>query len=199
MSSLKIAMADAATTLTRVVSRALGLAQGTTRVKPLAQSFYSITAPAIDGTPVDFARYAGNVSLVVNVASECGFTPQYEGLQRMHQELASRGFVVLGFPSNEFGGQEPGTAEEIRAFCDTRYHVTFPMFGKVETKPGPGQSQVYRRLGESGRLPSWNFYKYLVGRDGHVKAVFPTNVPPDAPELRAAIERELQQHANRRV
>ncbi len=191
MSSLKIAMADAATTLTRVVSRLLGLSRGSTNVHALSQSFYSVTAPALDGTSVDFERYAGKVTVVVNVASECGFTPQYEGLQRIHQEYTPRGFAVLGFPSNEFGAEEPGSAEEIRAFCDSRYHVTFPMFAKVNTKAGRGQSRVYGRLGESGRLPSWNFYKYIVGRDGHVKAVFPTNVPPDAPELRAAIEREL--------
>jgi glutathione peroxidase len=191
MSTLKMRMADWATRLSRGVARALGISIGTTSVRPLSKSFYSGCAAALDGTPVDFASFRGKVTLVVNVASECGFTPQYEGLERIHRQYGPRGFAVLGFPSNEFGGQEPGSAEEIRAFCDSRYRVTFPMFAKVETRAGPGQSAVFARLGESGRLPAWNFYKYVVGRDGHVRAVFPTNVPPDAPELMAVIEREL--------
>ena len=133
----------------------------------------------------------GKVSLVVNVASKCGYTPQYEGLEKLHKELQSKSFSVLGFPSNDFGGQEPGTAEEIVNFCKATYGVTFPMFEKVVTKAGPGQSPVYAYLGTSGSLPAWNFGKYVIGKDGHVVAYFPSKVTPDAPELRAAIDKAL--------
>jgi glutathione peroxidase len=191
MKRYKVALADVATALMRRVSALLRLKGGTTDVRPLSQSFYTVSATALDGRPVDFGRFAGKVTLVVNVASECGFTPQYAGLQALHEEISTRGFDVLGFPSHEFGGQEPGSAEEIRAFCDRRFGVTFPMFAKVQTRPGPGQSAVYARLGESGHLPNWNFYKFLVDRNGQVAAVFPTHVPPDARQLREAIERSL--------
>ena len=113
------------------------------------------------------------------------------GLEQLHREFAARGFAVLGFPSNEFGGQEPGTAEEIATFCRTKYDVTFPLFAKVETKAGASQSPVYGYLGASGSLPGWNFSKYLVGKDGKVIAFFPSKVAPDAPELRDAIARAL--------
>lgn len=161
------------------------------RMKPLSRSVYSLTATGLDGAPVDLARFDGQVTLIVNVASECGFTPQYRGLQDLHAELAPRGFAVLGFPSNEFGAQEPGDSEAIRDFCDTHYGVTFPMFARTETKRGPGQSPVYALLGESGRLPSWNFTKYLI--DGHGQAIgyFPTQVTPETHELREAIARAL--------
>lgn len=158
---------------------------------PLSRSFYSLAVPALDGTVIDLARFDGQVALVVNVASECGFTPQYAALQRLHDSYAARGFSVLGFPSNDFGGQEPGSAEEIRAFCDRQYGVTFPLFAKVGTKPGPEQSPVYALLAESGHLPTWNFFKYLIDRNGAVAAVFPSTVPPDAREVRSAIEAAL--------
>jgi glutathione peroxidase len=154
-------------------------------------SLYDLKVTALDGTPADLASYRGKVTLVVNVASQCGYTPQYAGLERLHRELAPKGFAVLGFPSNDFGGQEPGSAEEIVTFCKRTYDVTFPMFAKVETRKGEGQSPVYAFLGESGSLPQWNFSKYVVDRDGKVEAFFPSRVPPDAPELRAAIEKML--------
>lgn len=154
---------------------------------------YSLTADALDGHPVALAAYRGKVTLVVNVASECGFTPQYAGLQRLHHELADRGFAVLGFPSNEFGGQEPGTAEQIRSFCTTNYGVDFPLFAKVTTKTGTGQSPVYDLLGAAtGSLPTWNFGKYVVGKDGQPLRYFGSRTAPDAAELRAAIEQALQ-------
>jgi glutathione peroxidase len=128
---------------------------------------------------------------VVNVASQCGFTPQYAGLQALQEEYGIRGFEVLGFPSNDFGGQEPGSPEEIQDFCQGAYRVTFPLFEKVRTKPGAEQSAPYRLLGESGHLPAWNFYKFLIGRDGQVAAVFPTNVSPKSSALRRSIERAL--------
>jgi glutathione peroxidase len=156
-------------------------------------SLYDLKVTTLDGKPADLAAYKGTVVLVVNVASQCGYTPQYAGLEKLHRELSSRGFAVLGFPSNDFGGQEPGTAEEIGAFCRRTYDVTFPMFAKVVTKAGPGQSPVYAFLGESGALPQWNFSKYVVDKQGKVEAFFSSRVAPDAPELRAAIEKALKQ------
>jgi glutathione peroxidase len=155
-------------------------------------SLYDLKTTTLAGKSVDLKDYAGKVTLVVNVASKCGYTPQYKGLQALYTELAPRGFVILGFPSNDFGGQEPGTAEEIKTFCELNYGVTFPVFSKVVTKPGPEQSPVYSWLGQTGNLPKWNFSKYLVGKDGKVIAFYPSNVKPDAPELRAAIEQALK-------
>jgi glutathione peroxidase len=154
-------------------------------------SLYELTATSLDGKPVHLSTYAGRVSLVVNVASQCGFTPQYAGLEKLYRDMSSKGVVVLGFPSNDFGGQEPGSAEEIKTFCRTKYDVTFPMFSKVVTKPGADQSPVYQFLGRTGHLPAWNFSKYVVGKDGRVVAFFPSKVTPDAPELRTAIEKAL--------
>jgi glutathione peroxidase len=154
--------------------------------------FYSLQTRSLEGEPVELSDYRGKVSLVVNVASQCGYTPQYTGLQELQQRFEPEGFVVLGFPSNDFGGQEPGTPEEIRAFCSERYHVAFPMFEKVQTRRGEGQSQIYGVLGEmAGELPRWNFGKYLVGRDGKVIAYFGSNVTPESGELRGAIEKAL--------
>jgi glutathione peroxidase len=156
-------------------------------------SLYDLTVTTLDGRPANLAAYKGKVVLVVNVASQCGYTPQYAGLEELYRELAPKGVVILGFPSNDFGGQEPGTAEEIGQFCRKNYGVTFPMFAKVVTKAGPDQSPVYAFLGESGALPQWNFSKYVVDRNGKVEAFFPSRVTPNAPELRAAIEKALAQ------
>jgi len=125
------------------------------------------------------------------VASKCGFTPQYEGLEKLYREMKGKNFNILGFPSNDFGGQEPGTAEEIQTFCSTKYDVTFPLFEKVVTRLDPNQSRVYGFLWNSGYLPAWNFSKYVVGKDGKVVAFFPSKVTPDSPELKAAIEKAL--------
>jgi len=119
----------------------------------------------------------------VNVASKCGFTPQYEGLEKLHREMSGKAFEVLGFPSNDFGGQEPGTPEEIATFCKRTYDVDFPMFSKVVTKANPDQSQIYKFLGASGHLPAWNFSKYVIDKNGQVVAFFPSKVKPDDPEL----------------
>jgi glutathione peroxidase len=159
---------------------------------PVADSFYALSATRLSGEPVALKEYEGKVALVVNTASQCGFTPQYQGLQQLHTELAPRGFTVLGFPSNDFGGQEPGSAEEIKKFCELNYKVTFPMFSKVVTQPKEDQSPIYAWLGRTGDLPKWNFSKYLIGRDGKVLAFFPSKVTPDAPELRQAIEQALK-------
>jgi len=154
-------------------------------------SLYDLKVVTLDGKPADLAAYKTRVTLVVNVASQCGYTPQYAGLEKLYRELAPKGFAILGFPSNDFGGQEPGTAEEIGQFCQKNYGVTFPMFAKVVTKAGPEQSPVYTFLGEAGTLPQWNFSKYVVDKNGKVTAFFPSRVAPDAPELRAAIEKAL--------
>jgi glutathione peroxidase len=159
---------------------------------PMPASFYALSTSRLTGQPIDLKEYAGKVALVVNTASKCGFTPQYKGLQELYTDLSPRGFVILGFPSNDFGGQEPGTAEEIKTFCELNYKVTFPMFTKVVTKAGPDQSPIYTWLGQSGNLPQWNFSKYVIGKDGRVVAFFPSKVTPDAPELRAAIESALK-------
>ncbi|MSP59200.1 MAG: glutathione peroxidase [Myxococcales bacterium] len=153
-------------------------------------SLYDLTATTLDGKPRPLSIYQGKVTLVVNTASECGFTPQYTGLEALHAELANRGLVVLGFPSNDFGGQEPGSSQEIAVFCTARYKITFPLFEKVVIR-GEGQSPVYRFLTAAHGEPKWNFHKYLVGRDGAVRAAFSSRVSPNAPELRQAIDEAL--------
>ena len=150
-------------------------------------SFYDLKTATLDGKPADLSIYRGKVSLVVNVASFCGFTPQYAGLEKLQREMKDKGVNVLGFPSNDFGEQEPGTAEEIQTFCKRTYDVTFPMFEKVVTMSGPGQSPIYAFLGRSGRLPAWNFAKYVVGKDGQVVAFFPSEVTPESAVLRQSI------------
>jgi glutathione peroxidase len=159
-------------------------AQGTT--------FYDLkTTTLVGNKPADLAAYRGTVTLVVNVASYCGYTPQYKGLEALHRELHPKGFSVLGFPSNDFGDQEPGTGEEIAEFCRLTYDVTFPMFSKVVTRPGKNQSPIYRHLGATGHLPAWNFAKYLVNRQGKVVGFYPSDVTPESPVLRAAISKAL--------
>jgi len=156
-----------------------------------SDSFYALKTNTLAGQPADLAQYSGKVALVVNVASRCGFTPQYAGLEKLYEELKGKGFVVLGFPSNDFGGQEPGSPDEIASFCKKNYGVSFPMFSKLVTKAGPEQSPIYAYLGKTGSLPSWNFGKYLVGKDGRVTQFFASKVTPEAPELRAAIDKAL--------
>jgi glutathione peroxidase len=136
-------------------------------------------------------QYGGKVLLVVNTASKCGFTPQYEGLEALQQKYAAKGFSVLGFPSNDFKGQEPGNEAQIQEFCTLTYGVKFPMFQKVQVT-GPEATPLYQRLAEAtGVQPGWNFHKYLLARDGRVVAQFPSKIKPDDPALVAAIEREL--------
>ncbi len=157
-----------------------------------SMNVYSLPIKTLEGKDSNLADYTGKVTLLVNVASFCGKTPQYQGLEALHEKYQARGFSVLGFPSNDFGQQEPGSAEEIREFCTTKYHVTFPLFEKQRTKKGDGQAPLYSKLGEAtGKLPTWNFAKYLVGRDGHVVSYFDPNTVPDDPKLIAAIETAL--------
>ena len=150
----------------------------------------------LSGQPSSLGALGGKTLLVVNVASKCGLTPQYTGLERLQERYADRGFSVVGFPSNQFGGQEPGTAEEIAEFCSTSYGVTFPMFEKIEVN-GPGRHPIYTELtavpdagGEAGDI-QWNFEKFLVSRDGKVLARFRPRTEPEAPEVIEAIESSL--------
>jgi len=155
------------------------------------QSFYDLKTRSLDGKPADLSQYKGKVSLVVNVASKCGYTPQYAGLEKLQREMKGKAFNVLGFPSNDFGGQEPGSAEEIATFCRLTYDVTFPMFEKLVTKRGADQSPIYAFLGTSGKLPAWNFSKYVIDKQGRIAAFFPSEVTPEDPALRAAIAKAL--------
>lgn len=155
-------------------------------------SLYRLKTKTLEGEDADLGDYQGKVVLLVNVASKCGYTPQYEGLQKLYDELKEKDFTILGFPSNDFGGQEPGSAEDIRSFCTDKYEVTFPLFEKVQTKAGDGQSPIYENLNkQAGELPSWNFCKYLVGKDGKVINFYVSKTKPDDAELRKAIDAAL--------
>ena len=137
------------------------------------------------------SAYAGQVLLVVNTASKCGFTPQYEGLEAMHAKYKDRGFAVLGFPSNDFMGQEPGSEEQIQEFCTLTYGVKVPMFEKVQVR-GAGATPLYADLAKAtGEAPGWNFHKYLIDRNGRVVASFGSRTTPDDPKLVAEIEKLL--------
>jgi glutathione peroxidase len=151
------------------------------------------TMTAIDGSPVDLASFDGKVVLVVNVASRCGATPQYAGLQKLYDTYKDRGLVVLGFPANDFLGQEPGTDAQIADFCSSKYHVTFPMFSKITVK-GANMPPLYKTLTESADPPGaigWNFEKFLIGRNGAIVGRFKTRVAPDDPAVITAVEAAL--------
>ena len=152
---------------------------------------WDFSVHTLEGAPTKLSDYQGQVALVVNVASKCGLTPQYKGLEALYRSRKDQGFVVLAFPSNDFMGQEPGTAEEIRFFCTENYDVTFPMFEKMKVK-GEGKSEIYGFLTAGGlEDPSWNFTKFLVGKDGQVMARFAPKTAPDDAELTAAIDKAL--------
>lgn len=140
----------------------------------------------LDGTTEDLSQYVGRVVLVVNTASKCGFTPQFEGLQALHERLGGDDFAVLGFPSNDFAGQEPLADPEIGEFCQANYGVSFPMFSKIQVK-GEEAAPLFRELGE----PDWNFNKYLLDRRGQVAGHWGARTPPDDPEIAEAIDRLL--------
>lgn len=147
----------------------------------------------IDGSAVDLSKYKGKVVLIVNVASRCGYTPQYAGLQKLYDTYKDKGLVVLGFPANEFGAQEPGSDAEIASFCSSKYGVTFDMFSKIVVK-GPNKAPLYKTLTEGATPPgevSWNFEKFLVGRDGKIVGRYKSAVAPDDAKLTGAIEAEL--------
>ena len=156
-------------------------------------TLFDLTAETLAGEELDLSGFAGRPVLVVNTASKCGLTPQYAGLQELHETYGGRGLVVLGFPSNQFLGQEPGTADEIASFCQENYGVSFQMMGKVEVKAGEGQHPVYGLLGtRTGYLPDWNFAKYLVSPDGGEVTFFGARTNPTGDELTGAIEAYLE-------
>jgi glutathione peroxidase len=163
---------------------------------PMAKTLYDFSARTIDGKDRSLGDYRGKVALVVNVASECGLTPQYDGLEKLHDTYGARGLAVLGFPANEFGAQEPGSNEQIHEFCRTKFGVKFDMFGKVKVK-GAGIDPLFQFLtspetnpGFSGDI-KWNFNKFLIGKDGRVLARFEPQVEPTSPEVTAAVEKAL--------
>jgi glutathione peroxidase len=162
-------------------------------------SFFDLAAVGAQGKVSSLQAYQGKVCLVVNVASQCGFTSQYGGLQKLYESRKEQGLMVLGFPSNDFGGQEPGSDGEIQTFCKANYGVTFPVFAKVGVRSGDQQSPVYQFLTASGKKPSWNFGKYLVGRDGRVIGFFGSTVAPDSKELLQAVDAALASKATSRV
>ena len=179
---MKLALTLALAVLTQLASA---------QSKPLAE----IPLKDIYGKDTSLKAYAGKVLLIVNVASQCGATPQYAGLEALHKEYGARGFTVLGFPCNDFGAQEPGTAAEIKQFCSTSYKVTFPLFAKVSIVAGPEQHPLFAALtGKGSPLPGpvgWNFSKFLIGRDGKLLARFDTGTEPDDSALVKAIEKAL--------
>jgi glutathione peroxidase len=159
-------------------------------------AIYDAKVDALDGSAASLDDYQGKAVLIVNVASQCGLTPQYAGLQQLHEEYADKGFAVLGFPCNQFGAQEPGTPDEIAGFCETSYGVTFPLFEKIEVN-GEGRHPLYAELtshpddeGEAGDI-QWNFEKFLISRDGEVVRRFRPLTTPEDPSLVNAVEEQL--------
>jgi glutathione peroxidase len=159
-----------------------------------AASVYDVPLKDIDGKDTSLKAYQGKVLLVVNVASKCGLTPQYKALEALHEKYKDKGFTVLGFPCNQFAGQEPGTNEEIKQFCSSKYNVSFPLFDKLEVN-GPNRHALYTQLaGKDSPFPGdikWNFGKFLVGRDGKIIKRFEPRVTPDSPEITKAVEEAL--------
>lgn len=159
-------------------------------------SIYAISVKTIDGRDITLAAYTGQVMMIVNVASKCGFTSQYAGLEALYQRYRDQGLVILGFPSNDFGGQEPGTDQEIRQFCSLRYQVTFPMFSKVAIK-GKDPHPLYQYLTDKKAHPEfggsilWNFNKFLIDRQGRIVARFGSMTKPESDEVKAAVEKAL--------
>ena len=161
-----------------------------------ASSVHEFSLPSIDGAPAPLSAYKGKVALIVNVASQCGYTPQYAGLEKLYEKFKDKGFVILGFPANNFGAQEPGTNEEIKTFCSSKYNVTFPMYGKISVA-GADKAPLYQFLTDKQANPAtggeikWNFTKFLVGKDGKVISRFESAVKPESAEVTGAIEKAL--------
>ena len=163
---------------------------------PLAQgaktmSIYDFKVKNIDGKDTSLSSYKGKALLIVNTASECGFTPQYAGLEKIYQKYKAQGFEVLGFPSNDFGGQEPGSEAEIKKFCELKYKTTFPMFSKVKVKEAETGSLYAYLQAQKGEGVKWNFGKFLVSKDGQVIDYYSSNTTPESEKLTAAIEKAL--------
>ena len=157
-----------------------------------ANSVHEFTMKSIDGDPTPLTKFKGQTVLFVNVASQCGYTPQYKGLEALYRKYKDRGFVVVGVPANNFGGQEPGSNEEIQKFCQRNFDVTFPMMAKVSVK-GDDITPLYRHLtSQTGREIQWNFTKILVDKNGQVVGRFEPNVDPESAELVGAVEKALK-------
>jgi len=178
-----------------LLAAALGMAMMSASAMA-ASSVYDFTLKSIDGKPMPLSDFKGKVVLLVNVASKCGYTPQYTALEALYEKYKDRDFVIVGVPANNFGGQEPGTNEEIKTFCKSKYSVTFPMMGKVSVK-GADQTPLYQFLTASetdskfaGEI-KWNFTKFLVSKDGKIVNRFESKVTPDDPQVIAAVEHEL--------
>jgi glutathione peroxidase len=160
------------------------------------KSIFDFTLNTIDGQPAPLSGYKGKLVMLVNVASRCGYTPQYTALESVYEKYRDRGFVIIGIPANNFGSQEPGTNQEIKTFCQSKYSVTFPMMSKVSVK-GDDKTPLYQFLTDKSANPKtggdiqWNFTKFLVGPDGKVITRFEPAVTPDSPEVTAAIEKAL--------
>ena len=154
-------------------------------------SIHDFTMKSIDGKDLPLSSFKGKAVLVVNTASQCGLTPQYTALEAVNKKYASQGLVVLGVPANNFGGQEPGTEQEIKTFCERNYKVSFPLTSKVSVK-GADQAPLFKFLSAATAEPDWNFTKYLVGKDGKVIKRFAPNTTPDAAEVTAAIEAAIK-------
>lgn len=193
---IKSAMALACAALAGKTALSADPATPTSPAAPrAASSFYDFEVATIDGVRTNLAPYKGRAVLVVNVASKCGFTKQYAGLQKLHEAYEARGLSVIGFPSNDFLGQEPGSNDEIKSFCTLSFGVTFPLYAKIGVK-GQGRHPLYAWLTDQSLHPqtadvSWNFNKYLIGRDGRLIAHFGSRTAPEAAELTAAIEKAL--------
>jgi len=175
-----------------------GLILNPTPMEPVnASSVYGFTMKDIDGNDVKLDKYKGKVVMIVNTASRCGYTPQYEGLQKIYDQYKDKGFVVIGFPANNFMGQEPGTEKEIKEFCTLKYNVTFPMFSKISVT-GTDQHPLYGFLTNKKTNPefggdiSWNFNKFLIGRDGKVVGRWGSKDKPEDAAVTAAIEKQLE-------
>ena len=175
-----------------------GMVLNPTPVDPVdAASIYDFTMKDIDGNDVKLDKYRGSVVMIVNTASRCGYTPQYEGLQKIYEKYKDQGFVVLGFPANNFMGQEPGSEKEIKDFCTLKYNVTFPMFSKISVT-GSDQHSLYGFLTNKKTNPdfggdiSWNFNKFLINREGKVAGRFGSKDKPEDPAISSAIEKQLQ-------
>ena len=183
-------MVKAFTKLAGATALAIGLLTGGAS---MAKNAHDFAFESIEGGPLPLSQYKGKAVLVVNTASFCGFTPQYEGLEHIYKQYKGKGLIVLGVPANNFGGQEPGTNAEIKQFCEANYDVDFPLASKVSVQ-GADAHPFYKWAVEvlgADKAPKWNFHKYLVNAKGELVASFPTKVVPDAPEIRAAIDQAI--------
>ena len=191
--SLCIGIAASACALWLMTEPVAGVTQNSKAMK----SIYDIPVKTIDGKATTLGEYKGKVLLIVNVASQCGYTPQYEGLEKIYEQYRSKGLVILGFPANNFGGQEPGTEAEIKTFCSTKYNVTFPMFSKLSAK-GADIHPLYKFLTEKETNPNfagdikWNFNKFLIDKTGNPIARFDSADKPESPKVTQAIEQALK-------